>query len=298
MKLIALLSILSILFSPVTQASRSDIANMQGCYDVTFEYKEIESAAGVKPSADYFTKAKELVVIEKDIQDEIHLQHILITKMGVIKHWRQEWYNASTTSHNLMQHTFPFKWEMKNFEQQEDLWIQYVANTDDAPRYTCAAKWNNHSWSCEGLAPLPRREYTKRNDYNMMLRGNIVTVSNTGWTHGQVNYKQLFSQDGSISNLGKEIGKNTYTKINDEYCAEALNWWVKRRAYWLVVQNMWDHVFEDHNPLMIDVLKGDAPLSDKIDNIVESRINDADTESALKKIKKQTHDVIHQYMIE
>jgi hypothetical protein len=277
-----------------------DIVSMEGCYDVTFEFKEVETAPHARASENYFARAKELIVVDKNTPQEIHLQHILISKSGIIKHWRQEWYKVTENEIQVMKYVAPNRWEMNNFSatNQENIWVQYVSNTDDAPRYSCASLWNNKSWKCQDYAPLPRREYTKRNDYNMMLRGNEVIITNNGWIHAQENYKYLFNENNSPIFVGKEVGSNTYTKISEDVCEEAKLWWEKRRPYWVVVQNMWKHVFEDHNPLLLDPLKGATPLSEKIDSIVESNIDDSNRDAALKKIKKQTHDVIHEFMIE
>ena len=40
-------------------------------------------------------------------------------------------------------------------------------------------------------APLPRREYTKRNDYNITLRGNRQEITNFGWIHDVGNEKVI-----------------------------------------------------------------------------------------------------------
>lgn len=280
--------------------AQDNILAMQGCYNVTFEFEETETASGVKPSGKYLSRAKELVVIEKNTAEEIHLQHILISKGGIIKHWRQQWYSTTFKAQNIMVHKSPNFWELENFPQVNDVWVQYVSNTDDAPRYACAAAWNGNSWKCTDFAPLPRREYTKRSDYNMMIRGNDVVVTDQGWVHFQENIKMMMDENNVSKIIGKEVGKNTYVKINDQDCAEADLWWSKRRQYWKVVQDMWSHIFEGHNPLMIDVLKGDKPLYEKLDSIVEENLNDNDTnrEATLKKIKKLAHDVIHEYFLD
>ncbi len=83
---------LMILAANFAHANHSNILKMQGCFDVSFKFNEVATTAGSTRSAPYSAKAKELVVVEKNTQDEIHLQHILITRGGIIKHWRQEWY--------------------------------------------------------------------------------------------------------------------------------------------------------------------------------------------------------------
>jgi len=42
---------------------------------------------------------------------------------------------------------------------------------------------------------LPRREYSKRSDYNVMMRGNHVEITDEGWLHEQDNEKVIRDKD-------------------------------------------------------------------------------------------------------
>lgn len=46
-------------------------------------------------------------------------------------------------------------------------------------------------WENKTSSPLPRREYTKRDDYNVMLRGNRHEITDYGWMHEQDNDKMI-----------------------------------------------------------------------------------------------------------
>ena len=52
-------------------------------------------------------------------------------------------------------------------------------------------------------APLPRREYTKRDDYNLMRRGNRHEIVHDGWIHEQDNLKIIRNNTDFV--LAEEI---------------------------------------------------------------------------------------------
>ena len=72
-------------------------------------------------------------------------------------------------------------------------WTQKVFQVDDSPRYEGSGYWvhldQKSYWENTTSAPLPRREYTKRNDYNVTERGNRQEITSTGWVHDQNNKK-------------------------------------------------------------------------------------------------------------
>src|SRR3546814_951309 len=52
------------------------------------------------------------------------------------------------------------------------------------------------TWTSDLTArPLPRREYTKRDDYNVLIGINRHTITPNGWTHEQFNTKVLRSEE-------------------------------------------------------------------------------------------------------
>src|SRR3546814_11932015 len=65
------------------------------------------------------------------------------------------------------------------------------------------------------ICPLPRREYTKRDDYNVLIGINRHTITPNGWTHEQFNTKALRKPDGSQVELPREFGFNDYQKVDD-----------------------------------------------------------------------------------
>lgn len=61
-----------------------------------------------------------------------------------------------------------------------------------------------------GLAPLPRREYTRRSDYNALRIVNRHTITPYGWSHEQLNTKVLRKPDGSQVEIARELGFDDY----------------------------------------------------------------------------------------
>ena len=73
---------------------------------------------------------------------------------------------------------------------------------NDAPRYCGTGRWNHRygvaTWTSDRTwRPLPRREYTKRDDYNALNVENRHTIVAGGWTHEQDNTKVVRRADGS-----------------------------------------------------------------------------------------------------
>ena len=64
-------------------------------------------------------------------------------------------------------------------------------------------------WENTANAPLPRREYTKRSDYQVMRRLNSHILTDDGWVHEQDNEKIVVEEDGEYV-LVEEKGRNTY----------------------------------------------------------------------------------------
>ena len=99
-------------------------------------------------------------------------------------------------------------------------WLQTVWEVDDAPRYQGISNWVNIDgktyWENTADAPLPRREYTKRKDYQIMKRGNKIVVNNNEWTQinpscilAYLGLKGYGNLHGVTKNIvtGKQIGR-------------------------------------------------------------------------------------------
>ena len=223
----------------VAKSDMEAIKSMSGCFAVTFQYQETETIEGVQGSNPYQARALEYIDFEEQDDGTLSLQHILKVAPGIfIKHWRQDWTREEDSFLKFMGGSH---WERVG-GAGGDVWLQKVYSVDDTPRYQCEGSWQSKDkiphWFCRGWAPLPRREYSKRNDYNVMDRGNLLQVSPQSWNHIQANQKLVVENGVQIVSLGREVGLNSYVRVDDAKCNGAAAFWKGAR------QGVWRHIKE------------------------------------------------------
>jgi hypothetical protein len=107
-----------------------------------------------------------------------------------------------------------------------------------------------HQWYGETDSPLPRREYTKRNDYNVLRRGNRIYLTPEGWMFEQDNKKIVRSAEGDKL-IAQEKGYEEFTKADASKFAYAKTWWASQQAYWTDVRAVWDNVFAKNGTIKL-----------------------------------------------
>ncbi|UBM60418.1 hypothetical protein LAG90_07140 [Marinilongibacter aquaticus] len=228
-----------------------DIAAIKGqcgCFDVDFRYAETFA-----PDKDYqfhdryHAKAIEYVLPIEDSKQKIVLQHLLIVRDSVIvKHWREDWQFEEPM---LFSFDKDRSWKFSELDknQRKGTWTQKVFQTDDSPRYEGYAQWFHGNgepfWESAVDAPLPRREYSKRKDYNVMHRGNRIYITDYGYLHEQDNKKFIRDDAGNDELLAEEKGYNAYRRVDMQNCQVAQKWWEEHQAFWADVRAAWDEVF-------------------------------------------------------
>lgn len=232
---------------PDPARDRASILAMQGEYDVGFEFHEtVVYAPGYARVEPKRSGASEIVIVIEDTPEKIVLQHILVhAPTGhVTKHWRQDWTYEAT-------HRFEFDadqtWGVHAIpaEVTRGAWTQCVYEVSDAPRYCGTGRWTYEgdaaSWTSDsGWRPLPRREYTTREDYNALAVINRHTVVPGGWTHEQDNLKTVRATDGSLERrLVREFGFNDYRRHEGVDFTPALEYWAATSTYWARVRSRW-----------------------------------------------------------
>lgn len=246
------------------QMDRKAIKSMAGCYDVSFKYTEtFAPEVDYEKAYDYTSAAFEWATLVEDSENKIVLQHLLIIQRDtapayIIKHWRQDWvYEAS----ERMDFHKDNHWKYKPLVPADvtGTWTQSVYQVDDSPRYSGTATWTHvdgqSSWFHKADSPLPRREYSKRSDYNVMKRGNRVQIKPDGWLHEQDNDKVVRTDTADVL-LVQEKGYNYYKRRPDTDCKAAMDYWKKNKAMWSEVRDVWTEVFDR---------KKDLKLAGKID---------------------------------
>ncbi|MDC7994200.1 DUF6607 family protein [Altibacter sp. HG106] len=251
------------------QLDRDAIKEMCGCFEVTFNFAETFNYSDdslYKPSKTKVDKGLEWAQLVTDQEDLISIQHLLLvgspTSPHIVKHWRQDWLYENT---DLYTYNANNQWTYRRLSPTEvaGQWTQKVYQVDDSPRYEGSATWvhvdGKSYWENTADAPLPRREYTTRSDYNLTIRGNRQEITETGWVHDQDNDKVIRSEGKEDVILAKEKGYNTYVRVPDSRCAAAANWWAEHGEKWAKVRAKWAEVYGRNQDLV---------LEEKVDNKV------------------------------
>jgi hypothetical protein len=245
------------------------IKDMCGCFEVTYNFAETfnySKDTTYKPSKNKISSALEWAGLVIDDKNKISIQHILQVgnpaKPMIVKHWRQDWLYQNT---NFYMYNGDNNWtfQQKAKKEVKKQWTQKVYQVDDSPRYEGSGTWvhlNGKSyWESTTTAPLPRREYTKRNDYNITMRNNRHQINDAGWFHDQDNSK-LLRTDGKDVLIANEKGYNVYKKVADSRCRVAQEWWDKHNEKWQSVRNKWNEIFNRNTDLTLETKVDNKPL--------------------------------------
>lgn len=224
------------------EQDRAAILSMAGAFKVDFKFDETVTLAG-EASKPYRSDALEWVKVVEDTGKVIRLQHILLAGTHVVKHWRQDWVYEDTAMYTYRGH---HTWAPVRLARGDvkGTWTQAVYNVDDSPRYEGVGRWEHTGdlscWESDPTwRPLPRREYTKRDDYDVLVGRNRHCINRDGWLHLQDNYK-LALRDGGPKVLAFETAVNTYTRTDEGQLAAAAAYWTRTADFWREVRAYWD----------------------------------------------------------
>jgi hypothetical protein len=243
------------------QEDIKSIKSMCGCYEVQFNFAETFSYSKdslYKKSPVKHETALEWVELLEDQPNKISLQHLLIVgknENDIVKHWRQDWLFENTNFYTFNKET---TWNFNQLKPKEvkGQWTQKVYQVDDSPRYEGTATWihadGRHYWENTTDAPLPRREHTIRNDYNVLKRTNVQEITTTGWIHDQDNSKIIRKDSEKNVLLAQEKGHDVYTKVEDSKCKIAQDWWEKNNSVWKKVRDQWEIIFLKNRTLSLE----------------------------------------------
>ena len=248
---------------------KQSIKSMCGCFEIEFNFAEtfvFSEKEDYQKSKIYKTKALEWGQLILDEKNKISIQHLLIVGSkqfpSIVKHWRQDWIFQNT---DLYLYDKNDKWSYITLDKKDvkGQWTQKVYQVDDSPRYEGSASWIHQDgksyWENTTPAPLPRREFSKRSDYNVTMRGNRHEITRTGWIHDQDN-KKIQKQDDSQFVLAHEKGYSTYTRVPDSECKAAVEWWDKNGSKWKMVRDKWDIIYSSNKDLTLKPTVDDKKL--------------------------------------
>lgn len=271
------------------EKDKQAIKEMLGCYDVTFKYTETFSPeVDYEKAYDYHASGLELAQLVEETEDKIVIQHLLIVNdTTVIKHWRQDWIYEDTESYRYDGNN-TWVYDPKSMEEVRGKWTQNVYQVDDSPRYSGTATWvhvdGSSTWYHKADSPLPRREYTKRSDYNIMKRGNRLHITDYGWLHEQDNDKVIRTDTGDVL-LVQEKGYNHYYQRPEKDCQLARDWWDQNKDMWVNVRDSWQEIYNKKNRLELKLKVEDKRL---YEHLFDSKIEWSED---------KVDDIIHQYIV-
>ncbi|MDC1180292.1 hypothetical protein OAT55_03485 [Flavobacteriaceae bacterium] len=273
---------------------KNAIKKMCGCFEVEFNFAETfkySNDSTYVPSNNYRTAGLEWAQLVDDENNKISIQHILLvgseSSPYVMKHWKQDWIFENQEFY-MYNGNNSWNYKTKSKGKVKNQWTQKVYQVDDSPRYEGSATWvhvdGKSYWENISDAPLPRREYSKRSDYNITVRGNRHEITNDGWVHDQDNSKIIRSIDKNDILIAKEKGFNYYKRVDDSRCKAAADWWTKNYSKWKTVRNKWNEIYSRKTDLKLHSLVDSKPLysylfddaiinEESINKTIESFIN-------------------------
>ena len=240
------------------ERDRRAILAMAGPYRVSFDFLEVARFdPALKADAPYQSWGTEHVFVSEDSGDFIALQHILVMRVlqqdgsesepFVTRHWRQDWrYGADAA----LAYQGSNAWILRKIPEhrRRGTWVQSVYQVDDSPRYAASGRWQHSdsfsTWiSDETWRPLPRREWSVRNDYQVLLGTNRHTVTPTGWMQEENNLKLALDAAGkpraTLPYLAREYGLARYERIRNYDFSPGKDYFDKTEPFWAEVRAAW-----------------------------------------------------------
>lgn len=277
------------------ERDRRAILAMAGPWRTSFDF--IETAGFVpdyQPARPYRSWATEYVYVIENRPDFISLQHLLVmftrNQEGetrgpfVTKHWRQDWTYEAARFHEYQGRG---RWaETRVGEQErEGAWVQTVWQVDDSPRYASIGRWEHEAglsqWTgSRTLRPLPRREFSVRDDYDALRAVNRHIITPTGWVHEQTNGKLVLDPQPRI--IAREAGLNRYERITGQDFSAGHTYWETTQPFWALVRKAWSEIMDEHASFRFQAETEDGKLMMKLferAQAIDSQ-TDFDTEAA------------------
>jgi hypothetical protein len=278
------------------ERDRRAILAMAGMYRVTFDFLEVAPFAAPargdeQRQAPYQSWGTEKVYVDRDDGKSISLVHILemrvfqqdgsLSEPMVTKHWRQDWRYEPA---HIVEFKGRERWERRALQPQEakGSWTQTVHQVDESPRYASVGRWQHtpsfSTWvSADTWRPLPRREWSVREDYHVLVGTNRHTVIATGWLQEENNLKTVLNEDRSLPAaqpyLAREYGVARYERIRDADFAAADRYYERTKAFWDQVRGQWTAIFAEQGAVTlrgpVDKLGLFKPLFAQADAIEE-----------------------------
>jgi hypothetical protein len=279
------------------ERDRRAILAMAGEYRVTFDFLEATPFGDAPRQAPYQSWATEKIYVDSDQGEAISLVHILemrtvspdgsVSEPMVTKHWRQDWRYQPT---HIVEYRGGDRWERRVLEpmRTQGVWLQSVYQVDESPRYASTGRWEHNAsfstWLSEDTwRPLPRREWSVRNDYHVLIGSNRHTITPQGWLQEENNLKGVLTDERRLDPdrpyLAREYGVVRYERLRDHDFAAADRYYRRTREFWNQVRDRWLRLFAERGSVTlrgpVDRLGLFAPLFARADEIVQQDVRGA-----------------------
>lgn len=290
-----IITILAIGLATASQAQapndKAILNKLCGCFNIDFKYAETfapDTAYNFHKAED-ITNVTELALPIEESENKIVIQHLLMVGNSmVIKHWREEW-TYQNTDIWIFKGDKTWVKQQRNKNEVKGKWTQTVWEVADEPRYQGYSQFvqidNKIVWQNTTDAPLPRREYTVRNDYNILNRTNRLNITDSGYIHEQDN-KKIIRTNNIDKLLVEEKGYNIYKKINDTACQAAKIYWEKNKTYWTKVRNIWANHLATNSIIKLKNKVNDMMLNDYLTILCRSyllkKVSDTEIDDKIK----------------
>jgi len=244
---------------------RLAILSMVGEYRVSFEFIEtFGSKNNYKLDNPYQSWGTEMVIVLNDEPNYISLQHIMmmyfkgedgsISGPYIQKHWRQDWTYEDSKILNYRNDKI---WDLLVVDDYQNTWSQSVYQVDDSPRYESYGMWlhseEGSRWISKATPrPLPRREFSVRDDYSLLSGLNKITVMPWGWVMEELNEKIIFPNKYH----GSEFGIARYQRISNYDFTPARDYWDDTKEYWSIVRGKWSEILSQDKVCLLKDVEG------------------------------------------
>ena len=285
---------------------RRAILAMAGSYRVTFDFLEVTPfASDAKRDRPYQSWGTERVFVDRDDGKFISLSHILVMRIVqkdgslseplVTKHWRQDWRYEPT---EIVEYRGREQWSRRVLRHKDVVgqWSQTVFQVDESPRYASVGKWQHStsfsSWlSGDTWRPLPRREWSVRKDYQVLIGTNRHTIIPTGWIQEENNLKGVLDDKRSLAvdkpYLAREYGVARYERLQAPDFGAADQYYERTRQFWDAVRDAWASDFRKQPVITLRAPVDQAglfvPLFEQADKIASGEKVDSDNAQVIHK---------------
>jgi hypothetical protein len=279
------------------ERDRRAILAMAGTFRASFDFLEVVGfRPGFVPDRPYQSWGTEYVYVVHDEPRFVSLQHLLVMFMRtadgdvqgpfVTKHWRQDWRYEDS---ELLTYRGRNTWAVERLDraQATETWTQAVFQVDDSPRYAAYGRWehfgNVSTWvSSRTWRPLPRREFSVRKDYDVLVGTNRHTVTPTGWVQEEENWKVVLDDRGRPAAtepvVAKEIGLNRYERLEGFDDSAARRYRERTDSFWGEVRAAWRDVASTRRRFAMRAAPDQAqlftPLFDYAERLYEGEVYD------------------------